>query len=291
MALPGDPFHDRALLPDGSGGVVVFLRVSASTGVPIATRFDGNGVLHVGWPATGLALSRVSPDGDMGPMDSQLLPSGPGHLLAVWSLDAGSGARRLMMQRFGLDATLDPAWPVDGLEVVAPDTINACRTIPDGAGGAYVVREAHRRPVDIHITSVGALLTLHSDGPSGAFVVWSDYHDLGFGQFSGDLWMTCVQVPTTTGVGTSPPRALQFSAPRPNPTTGSVVLDLVLPDDSGAHVELLDVSGRVQRTQVVEGAGDHAITFDELGSLAPGLYFARLTSRHGSTATRVLVSR
>jgi hypothetical protein len=65
----------------------------------------------------------------------------------------------------------------------------------------------------------------------------------------------------------------------------------VLPDNSGARIELLDVAGRVLRTQLVEGAGSHAITFDHLGSLAPGLYFARVTSGDRSTAVRVAVSR
>lgn len=87
-------------------------------------------------------------------------------------------------------------------------------------------------------------------------------------------------------------RAIRLSAPRPNPASRSVVLDLRLPDDSPARVELIDITGRVECTQLVDGPGDHAITFDGLGSLAPGLYFARVTSRGGSTATvRVAVSR
>ena len=383
VALPSFSFHDHALLPDGGGGVVVFMRVSDPAALPIALRFDGNGVPQADWPAGGLTLSNVSPGSDIGPMDSQLLPSGPDHVLAVWSLDAGSGMRRLMMQRFGLDATLDLAWPAGGLEVVAPDTIGACRAIPDGAGGAYIVRQAHRRPVGTHISSggtvlgsadtdlldagaqyiptrlgpgastlgipediiadvtsdgnllvgwndtrlapavtfrlrwltpalapapdkpaeglvftpaspnafAGAFLAVKADGPSGAFLAWSDYHSIGSGQFSGDLWMTYAQAPTTTGVGGAP-RALQLSAPRPNPALGSVVLDLVLPDDGGARVDLLDIAGRVMRTRRVDGTGPHSITFDRLGSIAPGLYFARATSaRAGATTVRVVVSR
>jgi hypothetical protein len=54
---------------------------------------------------------------------------------------------------------------------------------------------------------------------------------------------------------------------------------------------LLDVTGRVVGSQAVQGAGAHAIAFDGLSAIAPGLYFARVSSRAGSTATRVVVSR
>jgi hypothetical protein len=381
FGLPTESYQDNALLPDGSGGVVVFLRSGAGGFPPMALRFDGNGASHAGWPIGGLLLSGVSPGSDIGPLDSQLILGGPGSMIAVWSLDAGSGTRRLMMQRFGLDGTVDPAWPEDGIEAVAPETLYACRAIPDGLGGAYVVRQAQMRPVATHISAAGtllgsastnlldagaqyvptlfggtatvnipddiiadvtddggllvgwndtrlaptvsfrlrwmtpalapapdkpaeplvfypesphpyagALLALNADGPSGAFIAWGDYHDIGFSQVSGDLWMTYVQGPTTVGVQPTA-RALSLSAPRPNPAIGSAALDLVLPDDAPARVELLDVAGRVLRMQLVEGAGSHAITFDALASLAPGLYFARATSRDRSTTMRVVVSR
>lgn len=69
------------------------------------------------------------------------------------------------------------------------------------------------------------------------------------------------------------------------------LLHVVLPDDAPARVELLDVAGRVLRTQLVDGTGPHAIAFDRLGSLAPGLYFARVTSRADAKSVRVVVSR
>jgi hypothetical protein len=54
----------------------------------------------------------------------------------------------------------------------------------------------------------GALLAVHADGDDGAFLAWSDYHEI-----SGDLWMTRVQLPALTGV-----------VPRPGAT--SVALSL-----------------------------------------------------------------
>ncbi len=380
VTLPGFADDENALMADGSGGAVVFMREGAAglptSGLPIATRIDGNGVRHAGWPAAGLALSGASVGFNS---NSQVLSSGPDHVLAVWSLDAGSGTRRLMMQRFGLDATIDPAWPGDGLEVVASDTLIACRAIADGSGGAYVVRQSHGHPVATHITAAGgtlggpdvefvdagaqyfptrvygtgipddmiadvtpdggllvgwndtrlapavtfrlrwltpsltpapgkpdaglvfypdsphpfagSLLNLRADGADGAFIAWGDYHDIGFGQGWGDLWMTHVVSPTPVGVPTVAPRALALSAPRPNPARVSVAFDLALPDDSPARVELLDVAGRVVRTRLVQGVGTHPIEFGGLATLAPGLYFARASARAGSSSVRLVVSR
>jgi len=101
-----------------------------------------------------------------------------------------------------------------------------------------------------------------------------------------------VQLPILTGV-TPHPRttSLALSAPRPNPARGAVALDVTLPDDSPARIELLDVAGRVVRTQAVQGAGAHTISIDGIAAIAPGLYFARVSTRAGTMATRVVVSR
>jgi len=93
------------------------------------------------------------------------------------------------------------------------------------------------------------------------------------------------------GVGAPAARALALSAPRPNPARGTVVLDVTLPNDSPARIELLDVAGRVMQARVVQGAGVRKVTFAELGSLAPGLYFARVSHPHGSATSRVVITR
>ena len=158
VTLPGSAFDDNAILGDGNGGVVVFMRASFSGGVPIATRIDGDGARHAGWPAGGLILSPVS----VGPniaRDSKLLPSGPDHFLAVWTLPAPpAGTSILRMQRFGLDATLDPAWPTDGLNIVVSDTLQTWSALADGSGGAYVIRHDNWRPVGTHVTAAAEFL-------------------------------------------------------------------------------------------------------------------------------------
>jgi hypothetical protein len=379
--LPGLSFDDNAVLSDGSGGVIVFMREAAGGGPPLVSRLTATGGVPSGWDGFGLQLSSEVPSLDDS-FDSQLLPSGADHFLAVWSTAAGSGMRRLIMQRFGSDGTLDPAWPGDGLEVVAPDTLAACRAIPDGSDGAYVLRQSHGRPVGTHVTgagtmlggtdvsltdaaaqylpsrnlnigsapdeliadhtldggllvgwndmrlapavsfrlrwltssltptagkpdsgvvvfstsphpTAGSLVALHADGPDAAFIAWGDIHgtehDIGF----GDLWVNRVQAPVVVGVGPHgrPAPGLALSAPHPNPARDAFILDVTLPDDSPARVELLDIAGRIQRAQLVQGAGAHAVRFGNAGSLAPGLYFARVTHETGARSERVVVAK
>jgi hypothetical protein len=105
-----------------------------------------------------------------------------------------------------------------------------------------------------------------------------------------EIWMTRLLPSSLVGVA---PHATAFSlsAPRPNPARGAVALDVTLPDDSPARVELLDVAGRVARAQLVQGAGAHAVSFGDLATLAPGLYFARAVTRGATSTTRLVVSR
>ncbi|TMA31314.1 MAG: hypothetical protein E6J87_15960 [Deltaproteobacteria bacterium] len=143
-------------------------------------------------------------------------------------------------------------------------------------------------------SSFADLCGLHSDGIGGAFVAWVTYTDRGPSYpYLAQIQMTRLLPSSLVGV---PPHSgristLAISAPRPNPARDAVALDLTLPDDSPARVELLDVAGRVQRSQLVVGAGPHSVGFDRLGSLPPGLYFARAAARAGARSVRVVVSR
>jgi hypothetical protein len=132
---------------------------------------------------------------------------------------------------------------------------------------------------------------VHAAADGGAYVAWeSPTGPPGQVGTTGEIWMTRL-LPTSLVSVPPHPAVLRLSAVHPNPARSSVSMEVVLADDAPARVELLDVAGRVMRTQVAAGAGPHAITFDALGSLAPGLYFARATSGIGSTTVRVAVSR
>jgi hypothetical protein len=381
--LPSGDF-DTELMNDGAGGAIIYSHDYSSP--PRVTRFDGSGIRHSGWPPAGLTLSSSTqlPSDDL--LDN-LFPSGPDHALAAWTrADVGAdshpnGKKSILVQRFGVDGTLDPGWPAEAVVAVASDTIRCSSAIPDGAGGAYLLWEAHGAPrmnhvlVDgtviggdhgisfldggalylpmLHIltgpetmicdktddgelvvgwndarlspavsfrlrwfrpdltaspiapdTGVvvfplstsglnGSLRAVRSDGPSGAFVAWAEDLQNPGPLDVGEVWMTHVTAPVTVGVGppSTRPFRLALSAPRPNPSRGIIAFDVTLPDDSPARVELLDIAGRVQRTQVVQGPGAHAVKFGAAGPLAPGLYFARVVHPTGASSVRVVVAR
>ena len=146
------------------------------------------------------------------------------------------------------------------------------------------------------VGQVEGMRAVHSDGIGGAYVAWGIIAPAALGpglQDVGQTWMTRLLPSALVGVEPPAPRRspLALSAPRPNPSHDAVALDLTLPDDSPARVELLDIAGRVVRAQTPQGAGPHSVTFDALASLAPGLYFARVTSHEGARSVRVVLTR
>jgi len=263
--FPAGTFAALSVIPDGSGGLYL---VRPGATVPLATHVTSTGVV------LGAVDTPVNLPGD------QYVPSYVGFPYVPDAMIADRTPNGGLLVGWN-DTRLAPAvsfrlrwWNPD----LTPDA-----TKPD-TGLVYFPASVH--PYD------GALLAVHADGDDGAFLAWSDYHDIGFNQISGDLWMTRVQLPAVTGV--TPHVAgnvLALSAPRPNPARGSVALDVTLPDDSPARVELLDVAGRIQRSQTVQGAGAHSVAFRDLGTLAPGLYFARASHARGEATTRVVISR
>jgi hypothetical protein len=310
-----------------------------------------------------------------------LIASGPGGFIAGWTTPYNSGFKRVKLQRFLLDGTLDPTWPAGALEAVAVDSISGVTLLPDGLGGVHVLWYSMTQnaflgthvlaggqfapglgPHGVALPAPGSqpllprymiytrlayvtadaapdgglvfawnddalaptlsirvrwlrsdytanpsepaegrlilpsgpgteLRGVHADGVGGAFVAWEVFDPFVYERV-GQIWMTRLLPSSLVGV---PPVArggsFALSAPHPNPSRGVIAFDVTLPDDSPARVELLDVAGRVQRTQVVQGPGNHSVTFDGAGSLAPGLYFARATSRTGTRNVRVVVAR
>jgi hypothetical protein len=139
----------------------------------------------------------------------------------------------------------------------------------------------------------GSLRAIRADGADGAYLAWADRHDApGQGGYVGEVWMTHVTAPATLGV---PPRQagtrITLSPPRPNPARGAFAIDVTLAGDSPARVELFDVAGRIVRTQQLQGAGTHAVRFDALGMLEPGLYFVRAANRGATRSTRLVLTR
>src|SRR5262249_53062519 len=139
------------LISDGHGGVVLFNGVSFP---PVVKRYDSNAAAHTGWPAGGLLLQASTPDAFFEYYSIRhLFHAGPDHFLAVWTEipRTATEKRRVLVQGFSGDGAIDPAWPVDGVEAVAPDTLEAVTPVADGAGGIYIVWQAHGLPRATHI--------------------------------------------------------------------------------------------------------------------------------------------
>jgi hypothetical protein len=286
---------DGAMLPDGAGGVIVSLRTLAYEFRVL--RMNADTTFAASWPPGGLILSTNSTLFDW-PTVPQLLPSGTDGYLACWSENQPATTpptREVSILRILATGETDPAWPAEGVQITFPSsTLPRFSVVPDGAGGAFVLFEREGEPRGTHILASGVL----DPGLAAADVPLLDagaQYDLGH--------YPVTRIPLVAAPGKNgglvfvwlddrdAPHALALSAPRPNPARGSVALAVMLPDDAPARVELLDVAGRVQRTQTVAGAGAHSVAFRDLGTLAPGLYFARASHPHGVASTRVVITK
>jgi hypothetical protein len=259
---PHTIFHVTPL-PDHAGGL--YLVWYQDDGLPRATHMRPDGTFVPGTDANGVVLFPPGPlrepqtgfDGGILPyMVADVTPDG--RLIFAWDdVASGNGIR---VQWLRSDLTADPSEPVEG-RLIMPN--------PEKTA----VRAVHAAP----------------DG--GAYVAWNSATGApgDFGN-AGEIWMTRILPSSLVGVAPHA-TALALSAPRPNPARGAVALDVTLPDDSPARVELLDVAGRVVRALLVQGAGAHAVSFGDLVTLAPGLYFARAVTRGATSTTRVVVSR
>lgn len=244
---------------DGAGGVYM---TYMARGVPKAAHITSSGVVGT----TSLVQSGDHYTPPTAPPTSTRPPRVPstvtsdGRLAFAWDVDSLEGDIRV---RFLLpDLSLDPAEPASG------------RLIP-------VAGDPNKHRV----------LDLGSDGDRGVFVAWEHFRpqQVCCPPF-GEVYLTRLPA-TPIGAGVTPGRnALALSAPRPNPARGSATFELTLPDDSAAQLELLDLAGRVVQSRSVSGAGRHAITFDALERVSPGLYFVRARARSGVSTSRVVVS-
>lgn len=85
--------------------------------------------------------------------------------------------------------------------------------------------------------------------------------------------------------------ALAISGARPNPTRGPLTVSITLANSDRARLELLDVTGRRVREHTFDSptAGAHQVALEERGTLAPGLYFLRLSQSARVAEARVAV--
>ncbi len=189
--------YPAALIADGHGGILVFWsdrRDSATTGrsAIYAGHVRADGTLDPAWPANGTLVC-----GAQGLRDSPAaLGDGAGGALVVWrdSRDYATNNSDLYATHVRANGSLDPAWPANGLAVIAmPGPQNGPQLASDGAGGCFVTWYDYTQPASVqHVLASGVVdpvwpavgpvldatalaigdTQLASDGATGVYVVW-----------------------------------------------------------------------------------------------------------------------
>lgn len=147
-----------SLLPDGNGGVVILWTDSR----PRAIHILSDGSLAPGWSGP-IDLSNDAPAITGLIYVPKLLPSGPNALIAVWT-EPPNTPNRIVAQRFGLDGLRDPAWPSNGLQIVAPVLdLGRMALVSDGQDGIHALWETGGLPRWAHVLASGAFAPGFSD--------------------------------------------------------------------------------------------------------------------------------
>jgi hypothetical protein len=128
---------------------------------------------------------------------------------------------------------------------------------------------------------------LISDGTGGVIAAWLDRRDNATtGQ---DVYAAKLYSPGVVAVPLPSSNVLELAPARPNPSAGPLTLVFVLPSDSPARIDVLDVSGRRVWSQSVVGAGRHVLALND--DLVPGVYVVQLTHEGRVVTTRAVRSR
>jgi len=308
------------VIPDGSGGLITTWTDqragSANTDV-YAQRVLVTGEVDPAWPPNGLAVCALA-GRQQAPA---LLGLGAQGAIVAWSdsrpTDPGIYAMHLL-----LNGVADPAWPINGVKVcTALGSVAFPAIATDGVGGAIIgwtdFREGSSNP-DIYAQHVranaivdpgwpvnGAAIStaaatqtspvLVPDAAGGVIATWTDVRNGVSGtdiyaqrvKADGQLGGEAVDVPVASY------RALGLRV-WPNPARGAALSVIyTLSHGVTATLELLDLSGRVVATQLVEGSGSTRRTafFREVRALPAGLYFIRLQDGTVSRGCRVALLR
>jgi len=92
-------------------------------------------------------------------------------------------------------------------------------------------------------------------------------------------------------LGATPPARFALAAPRPNPTSGELVLELASPVDAEITLELFDLAGRRAGATVHRrmSAGREVFTISLARGCAPGVYLLRAGDGRTTAHTRIVV--
>jgi len=141
---------------DGSGGVyVVWADSRASAPLVYAQHLFADGSIAPGWPVNGLPLTT-----SLLAQFPVALPDGAGGLLVI--AQVGSN---VVAQRVGPNGALAPGFPANGIVLTSDLTNKEFAAAPDGAGGAWVLRDGR---ADVNGVSRVRLTRVTRDGTFAA---------------------------------------------------------------------------------------------------------------------------
>jgi hypothetical protein len=271
---------------------------------------DANGALLPGWPAGGLVVvfgagRRVA---------TAISLDGQGGVVVAWD-DTRDGvnwqayAQRVSIlgvpEWMGGGVALGPAsgpQHVAGLTPVASG--GAIGVWMDGRGSSWDLRAQRITGTGTREWGTAGLLVcgapgtqeqavIAADGSGGSLVAWQDERSLPADQVAvqridatGNLLWTGGLV-DVGGNGELAAARFAIRGLRPNPAVRAVTMSLEIPDAGPVRTDLLDVAGRVVWTRTASfTAGRYDLRLDGSESLAPGLYFARITREAASATAR-----
>ena len=280
---PGFEFFEsfQTIAPDGLGGAyIVWGREDYSGDPSFVQHLTVGGQVAPGWPPYGVRLSPTSHQ-----LDAALTSDGRGGAIVAW--ERNGSELGIFAQRFVMDGVV--AVQVALVSATAePDRV----VLMWHAGGALSFGATLERRGER--SDWQPLAAVRADGtgrivyedravePGERYAYRLAYTEDGSERWSEESW---VEVP----------RTLVFSLEglRPNPAAGDLIVAFTLPSASPATLELLDVSGRrlLSREVGALGAGHHRLRLDEGLSLAPGIYWLRLTQDGRSHLVRGVALR
>ena len=124
-------------------------------------------------------------------------------------------------------------------------------------------------------------------GPESLVAAWADGRN-----GTPDIYLTRLPLagePPLEGVPPGP----RLERARPNPSPGELTVSFAVPDETGAVLELLDLSGRRWRRVVIDHPQRGSNRADLSGGprLPPGVYVVRLAQAGRSATTKWIVVR
>ena len=310
------------LVSDGAGGAIVAWEDARAGFVAdiYAAHVSAGGAADPSWPVNGLALCTAAGDQRF----PAIVRDAANGAIVTWQDQRAGVALDIYAQHVLLAGTVDGAWPANGAAACAAagDQYTPSLTT-DGAGGAVIAWIDYRSIVkaDIYASRVRAsglvdpawpaggaaictdaadqyLVTLVSDGASGAVIGWQDRRggddDIYAQRVSGTGALGAPTAGVSPGADGNP---LVFAAPSPNPTRRATTFRWALPGATAVRLVIRDAAGRTVRTleDGMRASGDHTTVWnlsdDRERSVAPGVYFARMEALGQTRTQRIVVTR